>query len=66
MLLNDISMTAVFLVLFKVQPYSSSISMDISVVQLFTSHAAHACSMLITITNHALTLHKSFTSAIYA
>lgn len=64
-LLNDISITA-FMVLFKLQLYSLLISTDTDVVQLLMRHTLHACSMLTTITNRALALHKSFTSTIYA
>lgn len=68
-LLNDISVITVFLILFKVKLYSSSIFIDIAIDscgQLFVRHAVHACSLLITTTNHALTLHKSFMSTTYA
>lgn len=65
-LLKDSLTITVFLILFKVNLYSLSIYIDIVVAQLFMRHAVHACSLLITITNHALTLHTSFTSTIYA
>lgn len=62
--LNDISIIPVFL--FKIL-FSSSIDFAlIGAAQLFTRHAVHACSMLITIIIRALTPHKSFMSTICA